>query len=101
MVSADGRLFVIDRFINSKLREDRRIDCHDPESNSWKEITKIPLEKLSEVPHISFEYMVNTYFSMRVLKTHDFLEQALLSEEGSARSAKGPLNVGKRKCTIT
>ena len=101
-VCADSRLFAINRFIDSRLLESRIIECYDPDSNSWKQVTQIPIEMLSEVPRIGQRYTVSTCCSMRLfLKTRELLEQASLSQECSTRSQKGLLNIGEHKCTIT
>ena len=101
-VCADGRLFVINRLIDSRSLEGRIIECYDPDSNSWKQITQIPIEMLSEVPRIGQRYVVSSCCSMRLfLKTRERLEQASLSEECSTRSHKRLLNVGEHKCIIT
>ena len=86
-VCADEKLFVLNSFINSMSRKDTIIECYDPESNLWKEITQIPLQRSSV--GVVFRY------SARV-KTQDVLNEASLCEECSIRcirSHKHPLDV--------
>ena len=96
---ADGKLFVFEFYFTPMPQRDVIIECYDPDSDLWKEVTQLPLEMLSESPLMSREYMATT-FSMRVLKEHDSLKQALLSEECSTRSRKRSLNVDKWTCTV-
>ena len=93
---ADGKLFVFSRFINSRSQTGKIIKCFDPDSDSWKEITRIPLEVLPKVTLKRREYMVFAC-SMKALKKQDFFEQALFSEECSHKRL---LDVGKCKCII-
>ena len=96
-VCTDGRLFAFGGLTSSRSQTGRIIKCYDPDSNLWKEITRIPLEVLPRGTMKSREFKVYTC-SMTFLKENDFLEQAS-SEECSKRSHKRPLNVAK--CTIT
>ena len=95
-VCADGRLFVFNSDINRRSREDRTIECYDPDSDLWKEVTQIPLEMLSKGPLLSRKYFVATCCSMRLLTAHDLHKQAF-SKDSSARPHKRPVHVGKRK----
>ena len=119
-VCADGRLFVINRFMDTRSLEGRKIECYDPDSNSWNGTTQISLdhEMLSGGMPASENYMVSSCCSMSrlFLKTQECLEQAssceeslseeclsegYLWEECSTRSHKRLLDVSKRKCTVT
>ena len=91
-VCADGRLFTCNRFINRRSREDRTIECYDPDSDLWKEVTQIPVKMLSK----GRKYFVAACYSMRLLAAHDLHKQAF-SRDSSARPHKRPLHVGKRK----
>ena len=95
-VCADGRLFTCNSFINRRSREDRTIECYDPDSDLWKEVTQIPVKMLSKGPLLSRKYFVAPCFSMRLLAAHDLHKQAC-SKDSSARPHKRPVRVGKRK----
>ena len=113
-VCADGRLFVINRLMETSSFKGRNIECYDPDSNSWNGTTQISLEMLSGGLPRSENYMVSSCCSMSrpFLTTQEFLEQAsscgeslseeslseeclsegCLSEECSTRSHKRLLN---------
>jgi len=78
--SADGKLYALDSFFNSKI-----IECFDPVSNLWRDVTEIPLEKFLVNP-MSRHFFIVTCCSMRVFKgSRDFLQNAAFPENGCKR----------------
>ena len=66
---------VYDKVYAFLMRDSDRVECYDPDSKSWITITQIP----TVLPGKLFRSIINIC-SMRVIKSHDFLEERPLEE---------------------